>query len=226
MTLVVPVMLAAVGERGRVAAQLALVRPARLVTPMVMVHEAVPLAIVTPLKATVSGVPCVGRAARTAGPEGDGRCGRGPAQGLGRLSVKAMPDCAGLVPLLVSVKIRLVVAPSLMVELLQALVGSARDGVDHHALTGDRVGHVGRAGDVGRRVGEAAARAGGVGQARPVGHPGNRDGARGRRWPSSPPLKATVSGVPCVTTLVPAQPAPKVMVGVAQSSARTRADFR
>ena len=33
---------------------------ARLVTPvMVMAHEAVPLAIVTALKATVSGVPCV-----------------------------------------------------------------------------------------------------------------------------------------------------------------------
>ena len=51
---------AALVKAAGLPAQLALVWPARLVTPaIVMVHEAVPLAIVTALKATVSGVPCV-----------------------------------------------------------------------------------------------------------------------------------------------------------------------
>ena len=36
--------------------------------------------------------------------------------------MKAIPDCAGLVPVLVSVKMRLVVAPSLIVDALQVLV--------------------------------------------------------------------------------------------------------
>ena len=93
---------------------------------MVMVHEAVPLAIVTPLKATVSGVPCVTvELPAQPAPKVMVGAGRGPAQGTGQDSVKAIPDCAGLVPLLVSVKMRLVVAPSLIVDALQALVRSA-----------------------------------------------------------------------------------------------------
>ena len=90
---------------------------------MVMVQEAVALAIVTALKATVSGVPCV-TTLLPAQPAPKVIVGAAEVQrrDAGRLSVKAIPDCAGLVPLLVSVSTRLVVAPSLMVAVLQALV--------------------------------------------------------------------------------------------------------
>ena len=77
-----------------------MVWPARLVTPaIVMVHEAVPLAIVTALKATVS------RRAlrhRRAAPQPALKVMVGAAEvqrkALGKDSVKAIPDCAGLVP--------------------------------------------------------------------------------------------------------------------------------
>ena len=113
---------AALVKAAGLPAQLALVWPARLVTPaIVMVHEAVPLAIVTALKATVSGVPCV-TVELPAQPAPKVMVGgRGPAQGTGQDSVKAIPgapDCA----VLVSVKMRLVVAPSLIVDALQVLV--------------------------------------------------------------------------------------------------------
>ena len=100
---------------------------ARLVTPaIVMVHEAVPLAIVTALKATVSGVPCV-TVELPAQPAPKVMVGAAEVQRKARAdSVKAMPDCAGLVPLLVSVKMRLVVALSLIVDAPGLGPGSAR----------------------------------------------------------------------------------------------------
>ena len=75
-----------------------------------MVHEAVVLAIVTRTEPP-SGVPCV-TVELPAQPAPKVMVGAAEVQrkDAGRLPVKAMPDCAGLVPVLVSVRIRLVVA--------------------------------------------------------------------------------------------------------------------
>ena len=93
-----------------------------------------------------------------------------------------------------------------------------RHRVHHHALTGHAVGHVGRAGDVGRRVGEGrrAARAAGVGLAARLVTPAIVMVHEAVPLAIVTALKATVSGVPCVTVELPAQPAPKVMVGAAE----------
>ena len=106
------------------AEQSLLVSPARLVTaPMVMVQLAVAEGMATLLKAIVSGLPCVTTDV--------------PLQPLlnvtlgaplmkrneaGNDSVNEMPLCAGLVPLLVNVKTRLVLAASLITADDHALV--------------------------------------------------------------------------------------------------------
>lgn len=106
------------------ATQLALVKPARFVTAdTVIVQLAVAAAMVTPLNATVSGMACV-IAVVPAQPApkvivGAAEVKRSEA---GNDSVNEIPLCAGLVPLLVKVKIRLVVPASLMVAADHALV--------------------------------------------------------------------------------------------------------
>ena len=92
-----------------------------------------------------------------------------------------MPDCAGLVPLLVSVKNEVGGGPVVDRGRTPGLGQGRRDRVDHHALTGHELVTLVvlvmlAAALEGRRV----ARTGGVGQARPVGHAGDGDGARGR----------------------------------------------
>ena len=77
---------AALVKAAGLPAQLALVWPARLVTPaIVMVHEAVAVGHRHPLKATgiVRRALRHRRAARAASPEGDGRRGRGQRKALG-----------------------------------------------------------------------------------------------------------------------------------------------
>ena len=202
-----------------------MVWPARLVTPaIVMVHEAVALAIVTALKATVSGVPCVTTLVLPAQPAPKVMVGAGPVQrkeagqGLGEGNALCADWCRvgqrqdqvgggpvvdrGTAQVLVRVGATVLTTTRPVTPLVTLVVPVM--------LAAALVKAAG------------LLRTGGVGLARPVGHPGNRDGARGRRWPSSRALKATVSGVPCVTVELPAQPAPKVMVGAAEVQRKAR----
>jgi hypothetical protein len=118
---------AALVKAAGVAAQLAFVCAGRFVTPVtVIVQLAVPAPIATDEKAIESGAPCV----TTLAPEH-------PAPNVtvgvaevnlrlaGRLSVKAIPDCAGLLPLLASVNTSVVDAPSPMDPAVNALVSVA-----------------------------------------------------------------------------------------------------
>jgi hypothetical protein len=105
--LAVPLMLAAplVKAAGFVA-QLAFVSAGRFVTPLtVTVHEAVVAAIVTDENAIESGAPCV-TALEPAHPAPKVTVGVADVnlRLAGRLSVNAIPDCAGFVPVFVSVK--------------------------------------------------------------------------------------------------------------------------
>ena len=123
--LVAPVMLAAaLVKAAGLAAQLALTCPARLLTATtVMVQLSVVLVIATPVKAIVSGAPSVTvEAPLQPGPKVTVGAALVKRRLAGRFSVKAIPACAGLLPLLVSVKIKLVLAPSLIVAALHALV--------------------------------------------------------------------------------------------------------
>jgi hypothetical protein len=104
--LAVPLMLAAplVNAAG-FAAQLAFVSAGRFVTPLtVIVHEAVPALIVTDENAIESGAPCV-TTLEPAHPAPKVTVGVADVNLRleGTLSVNAIPDCAGLEPLLVSV---------------------------------------------------------------------------------------------------------------------------
>lgn len=106
------------------APQLGLVKPVRLVTAVtVIVQLGVVAAIVTLLNAMVSGAACVttDEPAQPAPNTTDGAplLKRNDA---GNDSVNEMPLCAGLVPLLVSVKMRFVVPASLIVDADHALV--------------------------------------------------------------------------------------------------------
>src|SRR6185295_7742982 len=97
-------------------AQLAFSAPAALVRPAtVTVHEAVPAVMAMPVKPFSSPVPLL--YAAVAGPEQPAEYATAGAAGRRRLegmvSVSAMPECAGLVPELVSVKTTVVVPASL-----------------------------------------------------------------------------------------------------------------
>ena len=109
--LAVPLMLAAafVNAAG-VAAQLAFVCAARFVTPVtVIVHEAVSAFIVTAENAIESGAPCV-TTLEPAHPAPNVTVGVADVnlRLAGSASVNAIPDCAGFVPVLVSVKMSVV----------------------------------------------------------------------------------------------------------------------
>jgi hypothetical protein len=98
------------------AAQLAFVCAGRLVTPLtVTVQLAVPEAIVTAENAIESGAPCV-TTLEPAHPAPKLTVGAADVKRrlAGRLSVKAIPDCAGFEPLLASVKTSVVEPPSTM----------------------------------------------------------------------------------------------------------------
>jgi hypothetical protein len=105
------------------AAHDALVCPVRFVTPLtVIVQEAVPALIVTAESAIVSGVPCV-TTLEPAHPAPKVTVGVPDVNFRldGRLSVNAIADWAGLVPLLASVKTSVVVPPSPMAPIPNAL---------------------------------------------------------------------------------------------------------
>lgn len=104
--------------------QLVLVKPARLVTAVtVMVQLAVAAAIVTPLNAMVSGMACVtADVPAQPGPNTTVGVADVKRSDAGNDSVNEMPLCAGFVPALVSVKMRLVAPASLIVLLDQVLV--------------------------------------------------------------------------------------------------------
>jgi hypothetical protein len=126
--LAVPLMLPAplVNAAG-FAAQLVLVCAGRFVTPLtVIVHEAVPALIVTDESAIESGVPCV-TALEPAHPAPKVTVGVAEVNLRldGRLSVNAIPDCAGFVPVFVSVKTIGVVPPSPIAPAVNALVSVA-----------------------------------------------------------------------------------------------------
>jgi hypothetical protein len=96
----------------------------RLVTELiVMVQDAVDALIDTPLRLMVSGDPCT-TLLEPAQPAPNATVGVALVNlsDAGSESVKAMPLCAGLVPELVNVKTRSVLAPSLMVLVDQAFV--------------------------------------------------------------------------------------------------------
>jgi hypothetical protein len=117
VTLVAPLMLAAafVNAAG-FAAQLAFVCDARFVTPLtVTVQLAVPALIVTADSAIVSGVPCV-TTLEPAHPAPNVTVGVADVnlRFAGRLSVNAIPERAGFVPVFVSVKMSVVLAVSLI----------------------------------------------------------------------------------------------------------------
>jgi len=125
VTLVAPLMLPAafVNDAG-LAAQFALVCDARFVTPLtVIVHEAVPALIVTADSAIVSGVPCV-TTLEPAHPAPKLTVGAAEVKRrlAGRLSVKAIPERAGFVPVFVSVKMSVVEAVSLIAAAANAFV--------------------------------------------------------------------------------------------------------
>ena len=105
-------------------AQLLFNNPARLVTAAtVIVQLAVVTAMVTALMAMVSGAPCV-TIDEPPQPAPNVTVGKAELKRseAGSDSVNEIPDCAGLVPLLVNVNTRLVVAPSLIGEIDHALV--------------------------------------------------------------------------------------------------------
>jgi hypothetical protein len=117
VTLATPPMLPApfVNAAG-LAAQFAFVCPARFVTPLtVTVHEAVPALIVTAESAIVSGVPCV-TTLEPAHPAPKVTVGAADVnlRLAGRLSVNAIPERAGFVPVFVSVNTSVVAAVSLI----------------------------------------------------------------------------------------------------------------
>jgi hypothetical protein len=117
VTLVAPLMLAAafVNAAG-FAAQLALVCAARFVTPVtVIVHEAVSAFIVTAENAIESGEPTV-TTLEPAHPAPNVTVGVADVnlRFAGRLSVNAIPERAGFVPVFVSVKMSVVLAVSLI----------------------------------------------------------------------------------------------------------------
>jgi hypothetical protein len=127
VTLVTPLRLAAalVNAAG-LAAQDALVCAARFVTPLtVIVHVGAPALIDTPVNAIESGVPCVTTGAGAA-PHPAPKLTVGAADVkrrlAGRLSVKAIPERAGFVPVFVSVKTSVVEPPSPIAPAVNAFV--------------------------------------------------------------------------------------------------------
>jgi hypothetical protein len=121
----VPLMLAAafVNAAGFVA-QLAFVCAARFVTPLtVIVQLAVPAIIDTPVNAIESGAPTVIGLAPSTHPAPGVTVGATVNLRLdGRLSVNAIPDCAGFDPVFVSVKMSVVDAVSAMPTVPNAFV--------------------------------------------------------------------------------------------------------
>jgi hypothetical protein len=106
------------------AAQLALACAARLVTPFtVIVQLAVPAIIDTPVNAIESGAPTVIGLAPSTHPAPGVTVGAAVNLRLeGRLSVNAIPACAGFVPVFASVKMSVVEAPSAIVPAPNAFV--------------------------------------------------------------------------------------------------------
>jgi hypothetical protein len=105
-------------------AQLGLTSVARFVTPVtVIVQEAVPFVMATPVNAIVSGVPCT-TLLDPEQPDPNATVGVALVKrsDAGNESVNAMPPWAGLVPPLVNVKINVVDAPSLMAPAPKALL--------------------------------------------------------------------------------------------------------
>ena len=92
----------------------------------VMVHDAVPPVIATLEKAIVSGAPCVTTEdPLQPAPKATAGVAVVNARLAGRLSVNAIPDCAGFVPEFVRVNTRFVGAPSLIVATDQTFVSVA-----------------------------------------------------------------------------------------------------
>jgi hypothetical protein len=113
------------------AAQLAFVCAGRFVTPVtVIVHEAVPALIVTDEKAIESGAPCV-TTPEPVQPAPNATAGVAEVNLRldGRLSVNAIPDCAGLVPVFASVNTSVVEPVSAIEAAPKALVSVGCDAV-------------------------------------------------------------------------------------------------